>query len=78
MAPAGAVGGESYTSSDIGVQLLDVPEYYIVAATSSSSSLTPRRRDASRFLSSFVAILTAGAIALSGLKKVNYSGVGVV
>jgi len=87
MAPAGAVGGGSYTSSDFGVQLLDVPKYYIVAAASSFSSnrytanrvpLTPRRRDASCFLTLFVAVLTAGASALCGLKKVNYSGVGVV
>jgi hypothetical protein len=63
MAPAGAVGGGPYTSSDIGVRLLDVPKYYIVAAASSSLSLTHRRRDASCLLTSFVAVLTAGAIA---------------
>jgi len=70
MAPAGAVGGGSYTLSDFGVQLLDVHKYYIVAAASSSSSnrytakrvpLTPRRRDASRYGPLGLAVLTAGA-----------------
>jgi len=70
LAPAGVVGGGSYTSSDFGVQLLDVHKYYIVAAASSSSSnrytasrvpLTPRRRNASRYGPLGLAILTAGA-----------------
>jgi len=70
MAPAGAVGGGSYTLSDFGVRLLHVLKYYSVAAASSSSSnrytasrvpLTPRRRDASRYGPSGLAILTAGA-----------------
>ena len=64
MAPAGADGDGSYTSSDFGVRLLDVHKYYIVTVASSSSSLTHRRRDASRFLALLVAILTAGAFRL--------------
>jgi len=74
LAPAGAVGGGSYALSTCGLQLLPVPKYYIVAKALVSSPLTPRRRDASCFLTLFVAVWTAGAFRFIRAMPYLYAG----